>query len=293
MRVITFNVISGLSIVPAMDELRSLTKIRCKRMAVMNRITQAFPILMYHKVGQPVTCPQDRFVNISARAFRRHIELLVRLGYQARTFAEVGEALARGHTLPRRTVAITFDDGYRCIEEIAAPVLAEYGLPATIFAVSGCVGTTNGWDVQNAKPVVPLMDWAGLRRLSNTGWEISNHTHSHPHLDQMDDADAIIEIEKCNHEIEAALGVKARSFCYPYGHLNARTPKLVCASGLRIACTMRSGLAQSRNDPLLQPRVKVYGESVLDLLSRILLRPHLPEIRRRRWADRPLPRRYA
>jgi peptidoglycan/xylan/chitin deacetylase (PgdA/CDA1 family) len=259
----------------------------------MSLISGTYPVLMYHKVGQPVTGPQDIFLNISAGAFRRHIEILLRLGYQARTFGEVGEALARGQTLPRRTIAITFDDSYRCVEEVAAPILAEYALPATLFAVSKYVGATNGWDVETAKPVLPLMDWDGLRRLSSLGWEIGNHTHSHPQLGWLDDADAIAEIEKCNQEIEAALDVKVRSFCYPYGHLNERTPNFVRASGLQTACTMRSGLARSKNDPFLQPRVKVYGESVFDLLSRIMFRPLLPEIRRRRLADRPLPRRYA
>lgn len=253
----------------------------------------ACPVLMYHKVGAPVTCPQDRFLNISEGAFRRQINLMVRLGYQCRTFAEVADALSQGKTLPRRTFAITFDDGYRCIGETAAPILAEFNLTATIYAVPEYVGKTNGWDSGIGKPLVELLDWSGLRRLADSGWEIGNHSRSHRPLGRLEDAEAEAEIREGKEKLEAVLGVTVLSFCYPYGNLNTRTPDLVRAAGLRSACTSRSGLARSCNDPLLQPRVKVYDESIVGLLNRILLRPHLPEIRRRNGPDRPLPRRYA
>jgi peptidoglycan/xylan/chitin deacetylase (PgdA/CDA1 family) len=39
--------------------------------------------------------------------------------------------------MPPRAVAITFDDGYRSIHELALPILRERGLPATVFVTSG------------------------------------------------------------------------------------------------------------------------------------------------------------
>lgn len=263
----------------------------------MTRIDKAHdarcPVLMYHKVGQPVAGAGDRFLNISGPAFHRQISMMMRLGYQCRTFAEVADALSQGKTLPRRTFAITFDDGYRCIEEVAAPILAQLALPATVFAVPKYVGKTNGWDADNGKPLAELMDWSGLRRLAGAGWEIGNHTWSHRHLGLLADTDAETEIREGKEQLEAELGVKIVSFCYPYGHLNTRTPGIVQSCGLRSACTTRSGLARSGYDPFLQPRVKVYEESLVGLLIRILIRPHFPEIRRRHGPDTPAPRRHA
>lgn len=50
--------------------------------------------------------------------------------------AEAVERIAAG-TLPPRAVAITFDDGYRSLYELALPVLRERNLPATVFVTSG------------------------------------------------------------------------------------------------------------------------------------------------------------
>lgn len=249
------------------------------------------PVFMYHRVGYPVAARQDMFLNVSAESFRRQMQVLARLGYQARPFGEVVEAIRCGHRLPRRTFAVTFDDGYDCVGETAAPILAEFGFTATVFVVSGWLSGTNAWGRTVVKPEGSLLDWADLRRLLNAGWEIGGHTQSHPHLDTLDNAGAYAQILAGKEETEAHLGEPLRTFCYPYGHFNAQTPALVRASGFLGACTARSGLAQEEQDPFLLPRVKVaYRDGVLGLLYRLLVRPSLPNARPRRRSYRsPLP----
>lgn len=235
---------------------------------------------MYHKVGAPVARRHDRFLNVSAAHFRRQMHGLAALGFHARPFSEVVEALLCRHSLPPRTLAITFDDGYQCIGDVAAPILAEVGFQATVFVVSQGVGNLSVWDSLEGRPIQPLLDWERLRGLAAAGWEVGGHTRSHPHLDHLDDAAAFAEIGAGREETETLLGEPILTFCYPYGHFNRRTPALVRRAGYLGACTVRSGLAQADSDPFLLPRVKVaYSDGMFGLLYRLMVRPSLPNVR--------------
>ena len=54
----------------------------------------------------------------------------------------------RERTLPRRAVAVTFDDGYEDNAAVAAPVLERLDIPATIFVTTDAVGRSQSfwWD---------------------------------------------------------------------------------------------------------------------------------------------------
>lgn len=57
--------------------------------------------------------------------------------YQVLPLREVVKAQREGKSLPHKTVAITFDDGYASNYLLAYPVLQALNLPATIFAAAG------------------------------------------------------------------------------------------------------------------------------------------------------------
>ncbi|MDW8208691.1 MAG: polysaccharide deacetylase family protein [Chloroherpetonaceae bacterium] len=235
-----------------------------------------YPILMYHKVGAEHGGHADSFLNVRARDFQRQMQLMATLGYRTRPFAEIVDALTRGRSLPRRTFAVTFDDGYSCVGVHAAPALEVHGFVATVFVVSGAAGGTNLWDRSTGWPELPLMGWEELRRLHALGWEIAGHTASHPRLACLEDAVAQAEILEGKKAVEAQLGCALKTFCYPFGSFNPRTPALVRAAGFEGACTTRSGLAQPGMDPFLLPRVKVaYRDRVSGLLYRLFVRPLL------------------
>lgn len=257
----------------------------------MTELSQArttVPILMYHKVGAPVDRREDTFLNVSGDAFERQMRALAHLRYHALTFAQIVEALRLGRPLPRRAFAVTFDDGYTCVGEVAAPILAKYGFPATVFVVSEAAGRANTWDEATGRPVLPLMAWDRLRDLSQAGWEMAGHTCTHPHLNELEDAEALREIAEGKAAIEAQLDLSLQTFCYPFGHFNARTPDLVRSAGFMGACTTRSGLAKRDTDPFLLPRVKAaYRDGVAGMLYRLMIRPRLPNLRRNR-SSRPV-----
>jgi peptidoglycan/xylan/chitin deacetylase (PgdA/CDA1 family) len=240
-------------------------------------------VLMYHAVGQPVKCKRDTFLNVSTDSFRRQMRALASLGYRAITFGEIVDVRRSGLSFPRRIFAATFDDAFRSVGEIAAPIMREYGFSGTLFVVSNWTSSSKNLDLESGHIDAPLLSWDALRDLINLGWEIGGHTATHPHLDVLDDICALNEILCGKQEIEQRLGLVARTFCYPFGHTNQRTPELVREAGFIGACTVRSGLVTQRSNPYTLPRVKVgYRDGVTGLLYRLLVRPSMPTFRRNR-----------
>jgi peptidoglycan/xylan/chitin deacetylase (PgdA/CDA1 family) len=240
-------------------------------------------VLMYHALGQPVKCRRDTFLNVSADSFRRQMRALAALGYRARTFGEIVDSCRSGLSLPRRTFAATFDDAFRSAGEIAAPIMREYGFTGTLFVVSEWTNSPESIILEYGHVDAPLLSWDALQDLNNLGWEIGGHTATHPYLDMLDDSSALNEILCGKQEIERRLGLVLRSFCYPFGHTNQRTPELVRDAGFLGACTVRSGLVTQRSNPYTLPRVKVgYRDGVTGMLYRLLVRPSMPTFRRNR-----------
>lgn len=111
-------------------------------------------MLGWHNVASCPSSPSEG--DDGLRGFERQVRLLARAG----TVVPLGPALQRlaeGRRLPRRAVAITFDDGYRDNLEHAVPVLERLGLPATFFLVPGLLSRRvaawwelTGWAVGGA-----------------------------------------------------------------------------------------------------------------------------------------------
>jgi peptidoglycan/xylan/chitin deacetylase (PgdA/CDA1 family) len=92
-------------------------------------------VLVYHRVGERRLDPWRLMVD--PEIFGGQMETLAR-DWQPLSLAELVEGFARQH-LPERAIAVTFDDGYADNLEIAAPILAEHGIPATLFVATGLV----------------------------------------------------------------------------------------------------------------------------------------------------------
>jgi len=74
--------------------------------------------------------PEDVFERQSA-FLARHRNVL--------SMTELVNALQKGRSLPAGSVVITFDDGYLDHLTVAAPILARYGLPATVYLPTGYI----------------------------------------------------------------------------------------------------------------------------------------------------------
>jgi len=101
-------------------------------------------ILMYHRIADE---PRDPLrVTVHPAHFDDQLATLKR-DWNVLPLSELAR-LHRDGSLPPRSVAITFDDGYACNLNIAAPILDNHRLPATFFLITGALdsATEYWWD---------------------------------------------------------------------------------------------------------------------------------------------------
>lgn len=107
-----------------------------------SRMRNSALVLGYHRIADSFSDPYGLCVRPDM--FAEQLEAL-------RTTAQVIDlnTLRKGlrrRSLPKRAVAITFDDGYVDFAEVARPLLECNDLPATVFAVTGDLGQEFWWD---------------------------------------------------------------------------------------------------------------------------------------------------
>lgn len=98
---------------------------------------------MYHRVlprADALRRAVEPGMYVAPETFARHLDWLASEFHVLPLF-EIVERLDRGSVLPPAACAITFDDGWRDNLEHALPLLQSRGMPATLFAVTGRIGT--------------------------------------------------------------------------------------------------------------------------------------------------------
>jgi len=206
-------------------------------------------ILTYHSIdasGSVVSVHPDRF--------REHVELLARQNVPVLSLDELlSPSCARG-------VAITFDDGFENLASVAWPILSAHGFPSVVFVVTDRVGADNAWGPgDSGVPVLPLMDWTTLARLSSEGLAVESHGRTHARLTTLSDIQLFDELAASREAIRERVGRRPSVFAYPYGDCDDRVARAVESAGYRCALTteLRELEAEEPN-PFRLPRLDAY-----------------------------------
>jgi peptidoglycan/xylan/chitin deacetylase (PgdA/CDA1 family) len=208
-------------------------------------------VLCYHAVveGEP------QRLAVRRERLESQLRSLLRRGYRPVTAAEAVER--RG-----RLLHVTFDDAYRSVVDVL-PLLAELGIPATIFACTGYARDGRPFDVPElsedaaADPAAfATMDWPALREAASRGVKIGSHTVSHSHLPQLSDSELGRELNESKAELEDELGAPCRHLAYPYGEEDDRVREAARRAGYDAAFGVDPG--RGRSNRFGVPRLAVY-----------------------------------
>lgn len=197
-------------------------------------------VLMYHSVSPYDEDPHE--VTVTPERFERHMRWLAGRGLRGVSVAELLSARAQGRS--RGLVGLTFDDGYQDFVTYAMPVLRQYGFSATVFVLAGRLGGHNAWDAPG--PYKALMTADQVSLAAESGMEIASHGLDHVSLTEADDALLSAETMRSRVILQELISRQVRGFCYPWGHLDARTVKAVQAAGYDYACAVGPSAAIGR-----------------------------------------------
>jgi peptidoglycan/xylan/chitin deacetylase (PgdA/CDA1 family) len=189
-------------------------------------------VIVYHGLGD---CPPE---DDPYRMFTPPAKFARQMAFLARRRRVLPLAdIVEGRDGPgRAAVAVTFDDGYRSVLELAVPVLRRYGFPATCFVPTRWIGDANGWD--QFKPTdrpLPILSTEELRELDAAGVNVESHGHAHTHLGDAEESEAFADVAASRDILTDVLGRPPRFLAYPYGSQSPAARRAVEVCGFDCA----------------------------------------------------------
>ena len=241
-------------------------------------------VLMYHQIvpdlapaGWVPSPLADARYGVREGEFARQMAHLRREGYEVLSL----EALVSGSSsVPEKTperpaVVVTFDDGYESDFTRAAPILAEYRLPATFFVTTGHIGRPG------------MMTEAMVAELSaRPNLQVGAHGESHRFLSALPEEECRGELLRSFARIRQLTGRKMVAMSAPGGRTDVRVARRAQEAGFFLLATSAPGLhplsGPLPGDPFSVPRLPVLGSHSLGIFA-ALLDPFSLTHRRERW----------
>jgi peptidoglycan/xylan/chitin deacetylase (PgdA/CDA1 family) len=217
---------------------------------------QTVPVLVYHRFSRSEANP----MTVRESDFEAQMRFLKEKGYHVIPMERFFGFLKYQHPVPRKSVVITIDDGWRSAYDIAFPILRKYGYPATLFLYTDFAitsGTTLGWNL--------------LAEMQKGDIDIQCHTKTHRNLDLSNGKESFrdyfesvkTELVDPARAIRRHLNKEVRYLAYPYGETNDLVVALMEKTGYRGGFTVERGGNPFFADRFRIRRSMIYGTFTL------------------------------
>ncbi|WP_163339448.1 polysaccharide deacetylase family protein [Desulfopila sp. IMCC35008] len=214
-------------------------------------------VFMYHRFGEgkyPST-------NIRIDQFEEQLRFIEENEFKVVPLEAIIHALDNGTILPDKAIAITIDDAYQSVYDVAYPRLQSRGYPFTVFICPGDID----------RGVKAYMDWPQIREMHDNGVTFANHSLNHDYLVRKKDGEtALVWAERIRWDLEEAqkrlieeLDEAPPFFAYPYGEYNLELMAIVKELGFT-AFGQHSGVVGPLADREALPRFPV-AEAFADM----------------------------
>lgn len=169
--------------------------------------------------------------------------------FQSISLTEYAEFLKGNRSIPKRSVLISFDDGYSDAIDNAVPIMEKYKYKGIFFVIGQMVKSERRGG---------YCSLADLKKLVVSGHDVQSHTWSHKDLAKIGHWsvwDKELGIVKMF--LEGELGIRVHAICYPYGSINRKIISKIAEYNYDIGFTCKNGLNDASINPYLGCRDEV------------------------------------
>lgn len=219
-------------------------------------------MLCYHSVDADWDSP----LAVTPVAFAEHCAFL-RRHHTVVPAIDLVAIMAHRRLPPRRTVALTFDDGFADFVDGALPALRAHGLQATMFLVARTLEDEHaGADWLRPQPDVPpaTLTEEQVLDLHEMGVAFGSHSWAHRDLTQLTEEECVRDLRDSREKIEDLLHCEVPLLAYPYGHHDDHVRRAAGTAGYRFALTLPAG--PEPRGARAMPRAGVYRGATVTVL---------------------------
>jgi peptidoglycan/xylan/chitin deacetylase (PgdA/CDA1 family) len=164
--------------------------------------------------------------------------------------------------IPDKTVVLSFDDAPESQYAFVAPLLKKYGFGATFFV---CEFPPNFGDTTK------YMNWRQIKELDKMGFEIANHTRTHPAVSKLSKDELLNELNYIEDKCKSLEIEHPETFAYPGYSLSQKVMNVLLEKDYGFARAGGSRVYDPENDyPLLVPSWAMTSENnsqIMDALK--------------------------
>ncbi len=232
---------------------------------------ESIPVLMYHHILPQEDMTQYGWNNnsavISLENFTEQMKYLYDNNYHTATLDELEKFLKGEILLPKKTVVITFDDGYQSNVVNAYPVMKQYGHRGIIFIIGKSSDRPQAaYTPQNTSKisVETMDDYTDV-------FEYGSHTYD---MHEMENGKTRIEYYTQDQIKEDLLLNKALfpndTIAYPHGRYNDNVLNALKELDFKLGFTIKKGYTNKGTSIYEIPRINIGPEISLDKYIQII-----------------------
>lgn len=246
------------------------------------------PVLMYHHVNH-----KGSFINVTPDNFEKQMRFLKDKGYNTINTIDYLEIINRGLKIPKKTVMITFDDGWLDNWLFAYPILKKYKLKAVVFIITSLISQSKKRSINDF--IIPdhsgclekiktdrsdevMLSWEEIKEMENSGLiDIQSHSHTHKRWDKIFSDNIELkehlykDLKTSKDLIEEKLNKNCIALCWPWGIYNENYINIAKNLGFKLCFTTEKGTNSIHSDMYKIKRIVIGNIGTLNFMKKLFI----------------------